>query len=178
MKSKPFDLKWLLGSFWPDWVGGILLALLNILLTAIYKPWGVTSAITDWGMRIWALLGGHPEKWVDYLKEADYNFLSKHPFFSEETILNLGVITGVLFASALAAQFRIKLPRGYRQLVLGLTGGILMGYGARLAAGCNIGAVVGGIASQSLHGWIAGIFLFFGALAGSIVLKYFFMRTR
>jgi uncharacterized membrane protein YedE/YeeE len=29
-----------------------------------------------------------------------------------------------------------------------------MGYGARLAFGCNIGAYFSGIASGSLHGWI------------------------
>lgn len=29
-----------------------------------------------------------------------------------------------------------------------------MGYGARLAFGCNIGAYFGGIASFSLHGWV------------------------
>ena len=30
----------------------------------------------------------------------------------------------------------------------------MMGYGARLGFGCNIGAMVGGIASGSLHGWL------------------------
>jgi uncharacterized membrane protein YedE/YeeE len=29
-----------------------------------------------------------------------------------------------------------------------------MGYGARLAFGCNIGALFSGIASGSLHGWL------------------------
>jgi len=33
-------------------------------------------------------------------------------------------------------------------------GGLLMGWGARLCFGCNIGAFVGGVASGSLHGWI------------------------
>ena len=33
-------------------------------------------------------------------------------------------------------------------------GGLLMGWGARIGFGCNIGAFVGGVASGSLHGWI------------------------
>ena len=33
-------------------------------------------------------------------------------------------------------------------------GGLLMGWGARLGFGCNIGAFVGGVASGSLHGWV------------------------
>jgi hypothetical protein len=44
-------------------------------------------------------------------------------------------------------------------------GGLLMGWGARLGFGCNIGAFLGGIASGSLHGWI----WFAAALAGSTI---------
>ena len=29
-----------------------------------------------------------------------------------------------------------------------------MGYGARIAFGCNIGAFFSGVASTSLHGWL------------------------
>tara|TARA_E500000331_G_C17115420_1_gene651508 strand:- start:440 stop:553 length:114 start_codon:yes stop_codon:yes gene_type:complete len=34
----------------------------------------------------------------------------------------------------------------------GVIGGLLMGYGARIAFGCNIGAFVSGDAYTSLHG--------------------------
>ena len=40
-----------------------------------------------------------------------------------------------------------------------------MGYGARLAYGCNIGAYFSGIASGSLHGWL----WLLAALAGNAV---------
>ena len=43
-----------------------------------------------------------------------------------------------------------------------------MGYGARLAFGCNIGAYFGGIASFSLHGYIWGIL----AMAGTFLALY------
>ena len=38
-------------------------------------------------------------------------------------------------------------------------GGLLMGIGARLSFGCNIGAMVSGMASGSLHGfvWLAAV---------------------
>ncbi len=42
----------------------------------------------------------------------------------------------------------------FRQLVGAALGGVLMGIGARLGFGCNIGAFLAGIASGSLHGWI------------------------
>ena len=40
--------------------------------------------------------------------------------------------------------------------------GLLMGYGARLAYGCNIGAYLGGVVSGSLHGWGWLLFGFLG----------------
>ena len=50
-----------------------------------------------------------------------------------------------------------------------------MGYGARLAGGCNIGALFSGIASLSLSGWVFAIFLFIGAFFGSKLLAKYFM---
>jgi len=79
---------------------------------------------------------------------------------------------GVTLAAALAAEFRVKKVKSTRQLVFGLAGGFLMGYGARLALGCNIGAFVNGIASQSLHGWVFGLFLLVGAWVGCLLLRH------
>jgi uncharacterized membrane protein YedE/YeeE len=39
-------------------------------------------------------------------------------------------------------------------LAAAIAGGLLLGYGARLAYGCNIGAFFSGVASTSLHGWV------------------------
>src|SRR5207247_442772 len=50
-----------------------------------------------------------------------------------------------------------------RRVAAAVLGGLLLGYGSRIAYGCNIGALFGGIASTSLHGWLwAG-----AALAGT-----------
>ena len=40
------------------------------------------------------------------------------------------------------------------QIVASVIGGLLLGYGARISYGCNIGAFFSGIASGSLHGWL------------------------
>ena len=45
-------------------------------------------------------------------------------------------------------------------------GGLLMGYGARLAFGCNVGALFSGLASGSMHGWVWFALAFIGSLAG------------
>jgi len=41
-----------------------------------------------------------------------------------------------------------------RSLFAALIGGVLMGYGSRIAFGCNVGAFFSGVASTSLHGWL------------------------
>jgi len=45
-------------------------------------------------------------------------------------------------------------------------GGLLMGHGARLSFGCNIGALFSGIAVCSQHGWLWFAAAFCGSLAG------------
>ena len=50
-----------------------------------------------------------------------------------------------------------------------------MGYGARIAAGCNIGALFSGIASLSVSGWVFAIAMFGGAVVGAKLLVKYFM---
>lgn len=38
-----------------------------------------------------------------------------------------------------------------------------MGFGARMANGCNIGALFSGLSVGSLSGWVFGIFLVLGS---------------
>ena len=77
--------------------------------------------------------------------------------------MDLGIILGAMAAAGLAGRYaptwRIPAP----SLAAAILGGTLMGYGARLAYGCNIGSYFSGIASGSLHGWVWLI----AALAGS-----------
>ncbi len=55
-----------------------------------------------------------------------------------------------------------------------MIGGFFMGYGARLAFGCNIGALFGGIASGSMHGWVWFLFAFIGSYFGVKARKFFY----
>ena len=58
----------------------------------------------------------------------------------------------------------MKLPAS--RVLMAVTGGLLLGYGARLGFGCNIGAMVGGITSGSLHGWLWMLAAFCGGIVG------------
>jgi uncharacterized membrane protein YedE/YeeE len=68
--------------------------------------------------------------------------------------MDIGIVAGALTAAGLAGRFRPMLRIPWRGAAAALIGGLLLGYGARLAFGCNIGAFFSGIASTSLHGWL------------------------
>jgi hypothetical protein len=61
---------------------------------------------------------------------------------------------GALLAAALAGRFAPAWRVPARHVVASAVGGLLLGIGAVVASGCNIGAFVAGIASGSLHGWL------------------------
>ncbi|GGH81753.1 putative membrane protein YedE/YeeE [Pullulanibacillus pueri] len=157
----------ILRGSWPVMIGAIVLAVLNAITLAVRNsPWGVTSAFALWGSKIANGIGFHPESWV-YWQGEKGAVLHQSIFADSTSILNFGVIIGAFIAATLGGLFFFtKLP--VKLMLSALIGGILMGYGARLAFGCNIGAYFSGIASFSLHGWVWLIF----AMAGSFTALY------
>lgn len=148
---------------WPLWVGALALAVLNLgVLLVSGSPWGVTTAFALWGSKVAGALGiAEPSTW---------DFWAGRPGVLEGSVLaettsltNVGIMVGALIASALAGAFTLHRRIPGRLALGAVIGGVLMGYGARLAYGCNIGAYLGGISSLSLHGWIWGV----AALAGT-----------
>ena len=81
--------------------------------------------------------------------------------------MNIGIILGALLAAGLAGRFAPVWRVPLRSLLAAVLGGILLGYGARLAYGCNIGAFFSGVASSSLHGWLWFVAAFVGNIFGT-----------
>jgi uncharacterized protein len=82
-------------------------------------------------------------------------------------LMNFGILLGAVAAAAIAGKYAPVWKLSRRDLATAIIGGLLMGYGARLAYGCNIGAYLGGIVSGSMHGWLWLVFGFIGSLAGT-----------
>lgn len=80
--------------------------------------------------------------------------------------MDLGIMVGALVASALAGAFIVHLKVPLRLTAGAVVSGILMGYGVRIAFGCNIDAYFDGIASFSLHGWPLGGMAILGTAVG------------
>jgi uncharacterized membrane protein YedE/YeeE len=161
---------------WTYMTGGVVLALLNIALAAVTgKGWGVTTSLAYWGGWIWQAVGGDPHRWA-YFAEVKPAFNATGFNFLKDagSLTNLGIVAGALLAALLASQFRIKRLKSRRQVAAAVLGGLVMGIGARMAFGCNIGDMFTGLPSMSLHGWVFMVSIFLGAAAGSkLLVKYF-----
>ncbi|MGH4138426.1 YeeE/YedE thiosulfate transporter family protein [Clostridium sp.] len=175
IKNNEFYKKWFKNA-WTYVVGAVLLSLFQIVtLATTGEPWGLTTAFVNWGAWLYGAVGGSVDKWYYFSSSASKETLNAGFFNDPGSIRNLGIIFGALLSTLLASQFKIKKIKSKKQLVAASLGGLLMGYGARIGLGCNIGAFYSGISSLSLSGWIFGIFLFIGAIAGSKILVKFFM---
>lgn len=152
--------------------GAVLLAVLQIAsFAALGKGWGVTSAFTNWGAWIYQAFGGDPASWAYYASDKEQKVITGGFLLDGGSIEDIGVVVGALIAILLASQFRIRKISDKRQLLGAVVGGLLMGYGARMAQGCNIGALFTGISALSLSGWVFFVFLFLGAIIGGRILS-------
>lgn len=160
----------------PYWVGAVLLGILNTgLFYLSSKPWGITNAMSFWGAEVLKLFGALPDRWLYFAQLEMLSQAGDYRPFLYGTLLNVGLVVGAFFAALIHREFRFRWPRKRKQYIAALLGGLLMGYGARLAGGCSVGALVGGISSFSLHGWVFGLFLFPGVWVGlKLARKYFY----
>lgn len=160
----------------PYWFGAILLGILNVGLFAVSgEPWHITSHFVHCGAWIARALGVRPELWAFYGEKDNAEALAQGFLRDGGSIQNLGIIAGAMLAALLASQFRFRKIKSYKQVIGAVIGGFLMGYGARLAFGCNIGALFSGISSMSLHGWIFMASMLAGTYLGSRILIRFFL---
>jgi uncharacterized membrane protein YedE/YeeE len=159
--------RWLTGP-WPLVAGAVGLAVVNIAtLTIGGRPWGVTSAFALWGAKWFAALGIDVASWSYWTAPAQATALKSSVLMDVTSVMDFGIILGALLAAILAGRFAPVLNVSGRSAAAAVIGGLLLGYGARIAYGCNIGAYFSGIASGSLHGWLWLVAAFAGNIAGT-----------
>ena len=94
------------------------------------------------------------DKWYYFAGDGAQATLNAGFLNNPDSWRNIGIIFGALLVVLLASQFKIKKIKSWKQVIAAVLGGLLMGYGARIGYGCNIGALFSGIASLSLSGWV------------------------
>lgn len=173
------DWKRFLRGPWPLVWGGIILTLLNFATLALAgRPWGVTSALAVWAAKSASFVGVDVASWSYWQQPANAKALTESLWFDITSMMNFGIMLGALLAASLAGKFAPNFNIPKRSLMAAIVGGLLLGYGARLAYGCNIGAYFSGIASGSLHGWLWLVFAFIGNGIGVKLRPFFFPEER
>jgi uncharacterized protein len=140
---------------WPLGVGALLLALLNLVtLVVAGTPWSITWAFALWGAKGLVAMGYDLSGVAFWSGEFQQTALAAPVLTDVTSVMDLGLVLGSLLGAGLAGRFAPRRRVRARRVAAAVLGGLLLGYGSRIAYGCNIGALFGGIASTSLHGWL------------------------
>lgn len=151
---------------WPVfWAAGAIAALDIATLLIAGHPWTITYGFALWGAKAAQAVGFDMSQFEFWQWAKGATALNNSLLADNTSVMNIGLVFGAMLAAGLAGSFaKFEMPAA-RPLLAAIIGGLMMGYGARLSFGCNIGAFLGGIGSASLHGWI----WFASAFAGTIV---------
>jgi uncharacterized membrane protein YedE/YeeE len=160
---------------WRPYVAGFVLGLV-LILTFILVGNGVGAS--GFFARVAAAIGvelaSHTTASNAYLGPMVANGAS--PFASWIVVEVAGMAIGALLAASSAGRFRIHLD-GARKLgqrpriLLALLGGVLAGFGSRVAAGCTSGIGLSGTAMLGIGGFVFLISFFLVGLGISALMR-------
>lgn len=163
--------------FWPPLVAGIALGgtlLLSFLLTGHgLGATGFFTRLTAWFGASAAPAAMESNVYLSPLLQGG------HPLSDWITWQMIGAVLGALVASLSARRFKIQIEGvakvgGRNRLLLAVAGGVLAGFGARLASGCTSGMGLSGSATLAVAG-----FLFLGGFfAAGLGASYLMRRVR
>ncbi len=141
---------------WPAWVGGLLIGITSVITFAWARPWGVVGGLREW------------IDWLFYYGGIYSSHPYYNPFLSTNSILTIGLLWGAFSSALLSKEFSLKVAPPF-ELVRGAVGGILMGIGTTMAAGCNVGGFFS--ATSALSG--SGLAMMAGLIVGvNLEIRY------
>lgn len=167
---------------WPWYVAGPLIALVMFLLIFMGKRFGMSSNLetlcticgagkkssyfnVDWKASRWNLLVICGAAIGGFIAA---HFLSNNNAvdISRETVLSLNELGFLSAGEAYLPDrlFSLEALTSFKSLSILLIGGILIGFGARYAAGCTSGHAISGLSNLQLPSLIAVIGFFIGGL--------------
>lgn len=129
--------------------------------------WAVTGEFTRLGGQALHLFGIDTTGWAYFdLVKLNGNTLERGDGW-----IVWGMFIGALIMVLLSNSFKIRLPQQNRRWVQALLGGIVAGFGARMAMGCNLAAFFTGVPQFSVHAWIFIVATGFGTFLGTRLIK-------
>ncbi|MCX7780507.1 MAG: selenium metabolism membrane protein YedE/FdhT [Negativicutes bacterium] len=156
--AKQYYEKYVTG-FWEQRFAIITLGVISALYFGMLGvAWAVTGEFTRWGGHFLQFLGVNTDAY-SYLKLVRF---AGTPLTRVDGVLVLGMFAGALISALLGQNVKIRIPTGKR-IFQALLGGIIAGFGTRMAMGCNLAALFTGIPQLSFHTWLFTI----GTIAGT-----------
>ncbi|MDY0393395.1 selenium metabolism membrane protein YedE/FdhT [Virgibacillus halophilus] len=154
--------------YWSPYVALLLAGILSAVYFGLTSTvWAVTGEFTRLGGHVLQWFGVDISSWTYF----DMVHMKGTTWTRPDGWIVWGMFIGALVMVLLSNNFKIRFPRQKRRYVQGLVGGIIAGFGARLALGCNLAAFFTGVPQFSIHSWIFIVATGIGTYLGAKVTK-------
>lgn len=163
-KSYPADSDFLIAVFidrWPAWIGGAIVGALGAASYLRIAPLGVTAEIGSRARQAANAAGILPDRLEGLDTLRGCIAIAHDALLSPNGAFVLGLIAASFAAALVARQFKPSRPNA-GQIMRGLIGGTLLGWGAMTGLGCTVGTLLSGIMAGALSGWTFGAAVFAG----------------
>jgi len=148
---------------WNPYITGVIVAFFSVMIMAWWRPWGAVGAIRNWGD--WIMYGGASVFGADGVILGFYDEAPRSIFVSSGSVIGIGFVVGAFISACLGKDFALRIPP-YREMLKAVIAGILMGIGATLAGGCNVGGFYNAIGNLGANGFAMMFGLVFGVILG------------
>lgn len=153
----------------------VIISVIFVIMLAVTKSgWGASTPYGFWVGKLLMTFGVDAATLGEFTgKGADFfNFgLFSGQGPSSVGIQNIFIFIGGCVAALTMNKFNPSFKLPIKQVVILLVAGVIMGFGTRLANGCNVGALYTPIANFSLSGWIFLIPMIVGGVIGNMISK-------
>jgi len=162
-KRKRTDTRWQGRGIYIAAVLLAVFAVLNLIIAG--QPWGIVYGLGLWGAKIATWFGADLAANAYWGREVQQLHIESSLLTDVTSVTNIGLLIGALIAANFRGSARPVTQASGKQWLAAIVTGLVLGYSARLAFGCNVGAYFAGISTGSVHGWV----WFAAAFAGSFV---------
>ncbi len=145
----------------------VAIAILDIFLFVSIGAWTVGGGETMMtGLAAQAILGTETLQRLPF-----WNLVFQPDWGYWKIYISLGMLFGAVVGAVASGEFRIRVPKRLSDWVLITIGGLLMGFGIRLAFVCNVSTFFGMTPEMNLGGYLAITGIVAGAWVGSMIYK-------
>ncbi len=150
---------------WPPTVAGLAIGALSAIAFLRVAPLGVTAELGSIARTAGTFAGILPESLhgLDMLRGCAT--VVKQTVLSPNGLFVLGLVVASFAAALASGKFQPRRPTT-SDIVRGLSGGVLMGWGAMTGLGCTVGVLLSGIHAGAVSGWVFLLFCTCGVWLG------------